>query len=86
MMSQQYDKLNPHEKIMFGDIARNPAYLKVLENEKLDLEKSILTFARFDKESETSVCRRLENLHVQYSTILHLIELNNSINNSKGEK
>lgn len=86
MLSQQYDKLPENEKIMFNEIARNPAYLKVLEMEQVSLEQSILTFSRFDKETDTSTCRRLENLHVQYSTILHLQHLNEAINNPKGER
>ncbi len=76
MLESHYNKLDPTEKLMYQQVAANPAYNKLLYAEKEALEQQILNFYRLEKESDQEYCRRLEKIKEAYSLVKALININ----------
>ena len=58
-----FDLLTQSEKALLQQVAANPVFMKILKDQKEDIEEQILSFWALEHESDLEYRRRNEALH-----------------------
>ncbi len=81
MFSSKYNQLDEVHKILYQQVAQNPAFNIVINSEKKDLEHYILTSRQLPTELDSTYCRRISAYQNKLDLLQDLLSLSSDILN-----
>lgn len=86
----QFSKLTEDEKLLMFEVAKNPAYTKIIEEELDQTQKNLLSMSQMDTESDTEFSRRHLKYSIRLNFLNELLDINeavfNFLTNKEGNK